>query len=476
MATFIDSATGGTYTTGAGGFTTGGSAKAGGGINPTTGKYDGGSSAQPEQRQFQPLQPQTMSLDQARGEADKAFSGLVAPMTLEQIRAREAETKAGVEQTASAVYDPNISREKQVGASQVSTAEGVVGQRQGFNISTAEQAFVADVQNKVLDRVREVENIKANYISQGNLAAAERADTQLQQLNEWNTQMTIAKAEYALKVMSGAREDARLGLEQDRFNLEQRAQSFNEGMAEKNLNISIAQLTGDYNGSPTFAATQAKIENALAEANLTGFYNGSKTLEAVTTEAQLALQREGIDIERDRLSETIRSNRAQEGLSAARLASESGDKDKTPGQVTDETVARLIDMKNSGTLNDANFQAELRGLGSYLGYAPEELGVLHENLVRAMEGDPVYKEWLKNQANQTHSSDFIIETPTTGSTQAGKAIYDFMSKGGILPAIQAGWMEAGSAFSNFVSGLIGGRGMTRDEINEVKTILGATYK
>ena len=88
-----------------------------------------------------------MSLDQARGEADKAFSGLVAPMTLEQIRAREAETKAGVEQTASAVYDPNISREKQVGASQVSTAEGVVGQRQGFNISTAEQAFVADVQN-----------------------------------------------------------------------------------------------------------------------------------------------------------------------------------------------------------------------------------------------------------------------------------------------------------------------------------------
>lgn len=157
--------------------------------------------------------PAAMTLNQAKESAEKAFSGLVAPMTLEQIRAREAEAKAGVQQTASAVYDPTISREKQAGASQVSTAEGVVGQRQGFNISTAEQAFVADVQNKVLDRVREVENIKANYISQGNLAAADRADQQLQQLNEWNTQMTIAKAEYALKVMSGNREQAQLELQ-----------------------------------------------------------------------------------------------------------------------------------------------------------------------------------------------------------------------------------------------------------------------
>ena len=139
-------------------------------------------------------------------------------------------------------------------------------------------------------------------------------------------------------------------------------------MAEKNLNISIAQLTGDYNGSPTFAATQAKIENALAEANLTGFYNGSKTLEAVTTEAQLALQREGIDIERDRLSETIRSNRAQEGLSAARLASESGKNDPTPTDAVNETVNRLVDLRNSGKLNDANYQAEVRALGSKLGY------------------------------------------------------------------------------------------------------------
>lgn len=469
MATFIDQATGGTYTTGAGGRVTSGAAKSGGGINPATGRYEGGTQEQaPELQQ----KLSTMSLDQAKREADKAFSGLVAPMTVEQIRAREAEAKGLTKETADAVYDPNISREKQVGAASVSTAEGVVGQRQGFNISTAEQAFVADVQNKVLDRVREVENIKANYISQGNLAAADRADQQLQQLNEWNTQMTIAKAEYALKVMSGAREDARLGLETDRLALEKRAQSFNEGMAEKNLNISIAQLTGDYNGSPTFAATQAKIENALAEANLTGFYNGSKTLEAVTTEAQLALQREGIDIERDRLSETIRSNRAQEGLSAARLAGESGDNDPTPTDAVNETVNRLVDLRNSGKLNDANYQAEVRALGSKLGYAEESLPQLESMVNNAMEGDASSREWLYNQAAQSQGSDFVVETPTTVSTQAGKAIYDFMSRGGVLPELTTGWVEAGSAFNNFVSGLIGGRGMTREEINEVKRLVG----
>lgn len=40
---------------------------------------------------------------------------------------------------------------------QVSTAEGVVGQRQGFNISTAELAFVADTQAKVTQAITEVQ-------------------------------------------------------------------------------------------------------------------------------------------------------------------------------------------------------------------------------------------------------------------------------------------------------------------------------
>jgi len=154
-----------------------------------------------------------MSLSDARGQADKAFSGLVAPMTLDEIRNREATAQGLTAQTADSVYDPAISRQKQVGAAQVSTTEGVVGQRQGFNISTAEQAYVASVENKVQDAIKEVENTKASYIAQGNLAAADRADAQLQSLNEWNSQMVIAKANYALQIMSGDREQAGLELQ-----------------------------------------------------------------------------------------------------------------------------------------------------------------------------------------------------------------------------------------------------------------------
>lgn len=193
--------------------------------------------------------PQGMTLQQAQRQAESAFSGLVAPMTLEQIRSREAEAKALTAETASAVYDPSISREKQIGAAGVSTAEGVVGQRQGFNISTAEQAFVADVQNKVQDRVREVEGIKANYIAQGNLAAADRTDSQLQALNEWKSQMTIAKANYALQLMSGSRDQAQLELAKAQAKTQEMATNRQLDVAEIGMLMNIPEgQTFNYNG------------------------------------------------------------------------------------------------------------------------------------------------------------------------------------------------------------------------------------
>lgn len=210
----------------------------------------------------------TMSLQQAQGQAEQAFSGLVAPMTLEDIRTREAQAKAGVAETATSIYDPNISREKQTGAAQVSTAEGVVGQRQGFNISTAEQAFVADVQNKVQDRVREVENIKASYISQGNLAAADRADSQLQALNEWNSQMTIAKANYALQLMAGNREQAQLELAQAQAKTQEAAQARQLDVAEISMLMNIPEgKTFEYN-SKTYTGMKPQQMDILSNSEI----------------------------------------------------------------------------------------------------------------------------------------------------------------------------------------------------------------
>lgn len=434
----------------------------------------------------------SMTLADAQKEANKAFSGLVAPMTLEQIRAREAEAKANTLETATSIYDPSISREKQVGGAQVSTAEGVVGQRQGFNLSTAEQAFVADVQNKVQDRVREVENIKASYISQGNLAAADRADAQLQALNEWNSEMTIAKANYALQIMAGNRDEARLGLERDKvaldekrfgleeqsLELEKQAQTFNQGMAEKNLAVSIAGLTGEYEGSPTFAAKQAEIQKILAEADLTGFYNGKETLAAATAKANQALAEKGYLLDEKQLAETIRSNKAQEGLAAQRnaISASSGASSKvvkTPTDVMNETVSRLTNLRNSGTLNDANYQAEIRVLGAALGYEADSLGSLESMVNKAMEGDSSSKEWLANQANQAHGSDFVIETPkASASTQAGKAVQNFLTRGGILPELTSAVLKAGTASNNFLKGLVGGREITTAERDEVIRMFG----
>lgn len=341
-----------------------------------------------------------MTIEQARSQADQAFSGIVAPMTLEDIRAREMAAKESVAQSAESVYNPQISREKQLGGNMVSTAEGVVGQRQGFNISTAELAFVGDVQTKVQDRIKSVEDAKSSYITSGNLSAADRADQQLEKLNEWNTNLTIAKANYALQLMSGSREEAQLEL--SRMKTESDIK-----MAEDNLSLNIANLTGEYNGSPTFAATQSKIQNALAEAGITGFYNGTKTLESVTSDAQLALQRQGLELDKLKLQETIRNNRATE----ARLGSGGTKVVKTPTDVANETIGRLVDLRNTGKLNDANYAAEVRTLASALGYDADSIGSLESIVNNAMAGDQSSKQYILNQANQSAGSDFMISSP-----------------------------------------------------------------
>ena len=98
----------------------------------------------------------------------------------------------------------------------VSTAEGVTGQRQGFNISTAESAFLANTQNQVNEKIKAVEDQKAAAINAGNLDATNKADNDLAKLQDFNVKLTLAKANYALQLMSGARSQAQLDLTQQR--------------------------------------------------------------------------------------------------------------------------------------------------------------------------------------------------------------------------------------------------------------------
>lgn len=279
----------------------------------------------------------SMDLNSARQQADQAFSGLVSPMSLTDIRSREAEQKATSAKAAESQFNPQIAQEQKTGMATVSTAEGVTGQNQGFNISTAEAAYLAGTQQEVNTRVKYVEDQKAAAISTGNLAAIQRADDQLAKLNEYNNQLTIAKANYALQLMSGNREQAQLELAQQQ-------QVFNQKMAEKTFDVQLAELTGDYQGSPTFAAKQATIQNELAKAGLTGTYNGTETLEARTARLSQALAERGMVINEKQLAETIRSNRVQEGLAGARLAQGNAvDEDK----LTDEEKSLQTDLSKS---------------------------------------------------------------------------------------------------------------------------------
>lgn len=382
MATFYDPVTGGNYTTGAGGRTTGGSAASGGGINPATGKYEGGAT-QDNAVAAPTITPYSlMSLSDAKAQADKAFSGMVSPMTLEDIRKRETAAQELTAKTAENVYNPQIKGSEALGRGQISTVKGAVGQGSGFNLSTAESTYLNNTQGEVQARTKELVDAKATYIANGNFDAADRADAQIQQLNEYNNQLTMAKANYALSLMSGDRETASLMLETQQA-------AFNQTATLKGLELDVANLVGEYQGKPTLAAQNAAIQNALAEAGLTGIYQGKETLENRIQNAQIALQKEGIQIDRERLAETIRSNKVQESLAYARLKNDNSSKaEETPSGIMNATIERLKTLRDTGLLTDLGYEAEIANLAVGFG-ENANIDNIKSFVNKAMEGSQV---------------------------------------------------------------------------------------
>lgn len=73
-------------------------------------------------------------------------------------------------------------------------------------------------------------------------------------------------------------------LQQAAQKLQERAQSFNEG-------VTAAGLTGTYNGQQTQAAQQQAFNQAIAAAGQTGYYGGQQTLQGQQTAANIEAQR-----------------------------------------------------------------------------------------------------------------------------------------------------------------------------------------
>lgn len=379
----------------------------------------------------EPVAP--LTLTDAQKQAETITSGLVSPMSLADIQAREAQQKALSTSSAEAQYNPQIAAERKAGETTLSSAIGATGQSKGFNLSTAESAYLSAVQGDVNKRIQELENKKAAAISTGNFNAISAADTAIEKLNEYNNNLLTAKADYALKLMSQNVSERQLAMQE-------RSQEFEQNIAEKNLAINLAQITGEYEGSPTYAATQAKIQNALAEANVTGFYNGKKTLAAVTADADIALKKQGLELDRAQLAETIRNNNLQASNKTTNI---------TPTDAANQAVSRLVNLRNAGNLNDANYWAEVNTLGTAIGFdMTDEVQKqrMNEMVWKSMNGDQSAKNWIGAQGNQSMGSDFVIASPKT--TEKLSSIASVLKKANNQEYIPGAGVQANMAKAN----------------------------
>lgn len=126
------------------------------------------------------------------------LSGLVSPMSQEDISSRLAEQRKANALEAESIFTPKIESAKRLGAAQVSTAEGASGVSQGFNLSTARLSLINNVQNQVQDRINDIVKQKESYIATGNIQAQERADEAIAKLQEYNNNLIFKKVELAL--------------------------------------------------------------------------------------------------------------------------------------------------------------------------------------------------------------------------------------------------------------------------------------
>ena len=130
------------------------------------------------------------------------LTGLVSPMdarSATSIQDDKEEQRRLTRETADVTFDPIIERAKEAGAAQLSTGQGVTGQSQGFNMSTAEATFINSIQTEITDNLAALDKQKANFIATGDFNAAKLADEQIFKMTEANNKLILQKADLALK-------------------------------------------------------------------------------------------------------------------------------------------------------------------------------------------------------------------------------------------------------------------------------------
>ena len=130
--------------------------------------------------------------------------GLISPLDEQSIASAQESAARLNRESAESIFGPRLQRAEELGEAQVSTAEGVAGQSQQFNLSTARLSLINNLQGRIEDRIGAIEKEKQTYIDTGDFQAQQRADTQLAELRDYNNQLLFKQADFAL-----GREEAR---------------------------------------------------------------------------------------------------------------------------------------------------------------------------------------------------------------------------------------------------------------------------
>ena len=198
------------------------------------------------------------------------------PAEIAAARAREDAAKAALREQAEAVFNPITRRATETGNAQTSTVKGVTGQRQGFNLSTAETDLIYRQEERVSARLEEINAQKQAYITTGDMAAADRADAQIQQLKDNAFQLSQARANAFYQKRQDERAAEQLDLSIDIFKDGQ-----NRWKQEQKTN----KMKWDYD-----VTRDMKSDTALSISNLVA--SGTK-LDDLTNEQITKLEKDG---------------------------------------------------------------------------------------------------------------------------------------------------------------------------------------
>lgn len=106
-----------------------------------------------------------------------------------------------------------MQRAERLGEKRISSTEGQFGVARGLGLSTAEIGFMNNIQKQIDDQILEITNAKAEYVSNGNFQAQQRADTALEELRTSKNNLILKKAELIFQYMSEDRQQTTLDLQ-----------------------------------------------------------------------------------------------------------------------------------------------------------------------------------------------------------------------------------------------------------------------